>query len=73
MTPSCDADDSDKDDFEESVEDNKKITDHESEDNKQNGISYGTTSELSTGELSVLRSTSTAMERPRKSYKNITF
>ena len=71
--PSCDTDDSDTEDFEESVEDNQHIMDHESEDEKQKEISYGDPGDSGTEELSVLPSTSTAMERPRKSSRRSHF
>ena len=64
--PSCDTDDSNSEESEESIEDNQHITDHELEDEKQDEINCGDPGDSGTEELSVLPSTSTAMERPRK-------
>ena len=64
--PSCDTDNSDTEESEESIEDNQHIMDHESEDEKQKEISCGDPSDSGTEKLRVLPSTSTAMEHPRK-------
>ena len=74
---SCDTDDSDTEDSEECIEDNQHIiTDHESEEmyhEKQQEISCGDPVDSGTEELSVLPSTSTAIERPRKSSRRSHF